>query len=65
MVCALCVRQSVSQSVCHTFLNPAITLKVLNIFFIKLETWIDGNKDIMHVISFCSYVKNSGFYGNK
>ena len=22
----------------------------------KLETWIDGNMDIMHVISFCSYV---------
>jgi hypothetical protein len=23
----------------------------------KLGTWIDGNMDIMHVISFCSYVK--------
>ena len=31
----------------------------------KLETWTDGNMEIMHVISFCSYVKNSGCYGNK
>ena len=57
--------RSVCPSVCHTFLDPAITLKVLNIFFMKLETWIDGNMGIMHVISFCSYVKNFGCYGNK
>jgi hypothetical protein len=31
LVCALSVSQSVSLSVCHTFLDPAITLKVLNI----------------------------------
>ncbi len=31
----------------------------------KLETWIDGNMDIMHAISFCSHVKNSGCYGSK
>ena len=25
----------------------------------KCETWIDGNMEIVHVISFCSYIKNS------
>ena len=34
-------------------------------FFMKLETWTDGNMEIMHSNSFCSYVKNCGCYGNK
>ena len=31
----------------------------------KLETWTDGNMEIMHVISFCSYVNHSGCKGSK
>ena len=31
----------------------------------KLETWIDGNMDIMQINSFYSYVKKSGCYGNE
>ena len=31
----------------------------------KLEILIDSNMDIIHVISFCSYAKHSGCYGNK
>ena len=42
--------------------DPAITLKPLNIFFMKLETWLDGNMEIMHIILFCSYGNNSGCY---
>ena len=34
--------------------------KISSYFFMKLETWTDGSMEIMHVISFCSYVKNSG-----
>jgi hypothetical protein len=31
----------------------------------KLDIWIDGSMEIMHVFLFSSYVKNSGCYGNK
>ena len=62
---SVCLSVCLSVSLSVTLLDPAITLKVLNIFFMKLETWIDGNMGIMHVISFCSYVKNCGCYGNQ
>jgi len=61
---ALCL--SVSQSVCLShFSGSCDNFKSSSYFFMKLETWIDGNMDIMHVISFCYYVKNSDCYGNK
>jgi hypothetical protein len=31
----------------------------------KLDIWIDGSMEIMHVFFFSSYVENSGCYGNK
>jgi hypothetical protein len=31
----------------------------------KLEIWVDGNLEIMHVFFFSADNKNSGFYGNK
>jgi hypothetical protein len=33
--------------------------------FMKLDIWIDGSMEIMHVFFFSSYVENSGYYGNK
>jgi hypothetical protein len=33
--------------------------------FMKLEIWVDGSLEIMHVFFFSSYVENSGCYGNK
>jgi hypothetical protein len=31
----------------------------------KLDIWIDGSMEIMHLFFFSSYVENSGCYGNK
>jgi hypothetical protein len=31
----------------------------------KLEIWVDGSLEIMHIFFFSSYVENSGCYGNK
>jgi hypothetical protein len=31
----------------------------------KLDKWIDGSMEIMHVSFFSSYLENSGCYGNK
>jgi hypothetical protein len=31
----------------------------------KLDIWIEGSMEIMHVFFFSSYVENSGCYGNK
>jgi hypothetical protein len=33
--------------------------------FMKLEIWVDGSLEIMHIFFFSSYVENSGCYGNK
>ena len=58
MVLSPSVRPSLFSGSCDNF-------KSSEYFFMKLGTWIDGNMDIMHFISFCSYVKNDGCYGNK
>ena len=34
-------------------MDPAITQILLGIFFMKLNKWIDGKVEIMHVFSFC------------
>ena len=57
------LRPSVSPSV--TFLGTCDNFKTTVYFFMKLETWLDGNMEIMHIILFCSYDNNSGCYGNK
>ncbi len=58
--------RSVRLLVCLShFSGSCDNFKSSSYFFMKLETWIDGNMDIMHVISFCYYVKNSDCYGNK
>jgi hypothetical protein len=33
--------------------------------FMKLDMWIDGSIEIMHVFFFSSHVENSCCYGNK
>ena len=34
-------------------MDPAITLKTAKYFLMKLNKWIDGKVEIMHVLSFC------------
>jgi hypothetical protein len=46
-------------------LDPVVTQKVMEIFFMKLEIWVNGSLEIMHIFSISSYVENSGCYGNK
>jgi hypothetical protein len=39
--------------------------KSTEIIFMKLDIWIDGSLEIMHVFFFSSCVENSGCNGNK
>ena len=34
-------------------MDPAITSKLLGFFLMKLNKWIDGKLEIMHVLSVC------------
>jgi hypothetical protein len=43
--------------------NAKSTENVL--FYIKLDIWIDGSMEIVHVFFCSTYVENSGCYGNK
>ncbi|KAH3845241.1 hypothetical protein DPMN_087516 [Dreissena polymorpha] len=61
---SVCLSVCLSVSPSH-FSGSCGNFKSSSYIFMKLETWIDGNMEIMRVISFCSYVKNSGCYGNK
>jgi hypothetical protein len=57
------------QSVITFLLNGFITLlchaKSTENILMKLDIWIDGSMEIMHVFFFSSYVENSGCYGIK
>jgi hypothetical protein len=65
------LRPSVCQSVCLS-VSPSVhktgsrdNLKSTENVFMKLDIWIDGSMEIMHIFFFSSYVENSGCYGNK
>jgi hypothetical protein len=65
------VRLSVCLSVCQS-VSPSVhktgsrdNLKSTENIFMKLDIWIDGSMEIMHIFFFSSYVENSGFCGNK
>ena len=39
-------------------------LKTARYFLMKLNKWIDGKMEIMHILSFCLSDQNFGCYGN-
>jgi hypothetical protein len=57
------VDQSISPSVHKT--GSRDNAKSTENIFMKLDIWIDGSMEIMHIFIFSSYVENFGCYGNK